>query len=81
MWLAGGHHGVWDAVSSRYLARGLPPPLPWIPPALPLDSPCPSPRFPLPLALPPLRTEYMFNNTPIFTARGVEVIPFNDPCM
>lgn len=23
----------------------------------------------------------MFNNTPIWTARGVEVIPFNDPCM
>lgn len=23
----------------------------------------------------------MFNNTPIFTSQGVDVTPFNDPCM
>lgn len=26
-------------------------------------------------------TEYLRNNTPIFTAKGVEVVPFADGCM
>lgn len=28
-----------------------------------------------------LPAEDMYNNTPIFTAMGVPVTPFNDPCM
>lgn len=26
-------------------------------------------------------TDFMFNNTPIYTAKGTEVVPFDDPCM
>lgn len=28
-----------------------------------------------------LRAGDMYNNTPIYTAKGVDITPFNDPCM
>ncbi len=35
---------------------------------------------PMPPSL-PLSSGDLYNNTPIFTAMGVTVTPFNDPCM